>query len=192
MHVIKRLGVALLAVLALSAIAVSSASASPLFLSHSTGKLSAVANGPQKLVTKGGTITCNALKLTEGASTLLRALSLLVIIQYEECTAFKLSATITPVHYRLDANGLVVLEGDVTVSAGFGTCTATIPAAKNKSLNTVKYNNRTDGKLLLLIEVTKVTSSAVGTCAYEEESNGTATGHATASLVAGGVLRWDP
>ena len=99
MRIARQIGLLLAAVCALSAVAVSSASAGqPLFLSHPTGKLLASAGGSQTFTTSVGSVVCKSLKLTQGNTTQLRFLSLLVTVQYSECIALGLvPATVDPV-----------------------------------------------------------------------------------------------
>jgi hypothetical protein len=195
MRIVKYIGLTLVAVYAFSAMAASSASAAePLFLAHPFGQLLLASAGSsiQKLKTSAGTIECSALKLLPPFDTTpaLRFLSILVVVDYENCKAFGLAAKIHPVHYHILANGLVVLVNTVLVLAL--ACTVTIPANKNQSLNTVKFENTPANKgVLLLVEVTKVTSSGTGAaCTYAEESAGVAEGtiHITTH---GGTIKWD-
>jgi hypothetical protein len=193
MKLVRRFGLVLVTGCAFSAVAVSGASASPLFLSHPAGGLLlASAGGSQIFTTTAGSVSCTKLKLLPPDTTpALQFLSILVALDYEKCTAFGLSARYHPFLYRIDANGLVSLENTVLIlSTG---CTVTIPAAKNQSLTTVKFENTPANKgVLLLWALTKITSFGIGAaCTYAEESNGVfqSTMHFT---VEGGTLRWDP
>jgi hypothetical protein len=201
MRIVKRLGLVLVAVCAFSALAVSSASAAPTFLAHPPGGLllaSVTAGSKQVLKTAGGNIECTTLKLLppgDTAPATLQALRILVVIDYEKCTAFGLAAVVHPVHYLIDANGLVTLVNTVLVTAP--SCTVTVPAEKNQSLNSVLFhNNPANRGILLLAHVSGVTSVGVGAaCTYAEESNGIATGtiHITYDSSSPiGVIRWDP
>ena len=197
MRIVRQLGLLLVVVGALCAVAASSASAitGPLFLFHGTGSgtLLASAGNVQELTTAAGTVQCKLLKANQGAATLLRFLSVLVLIEYTSCEVPGLgTATIAPVHYLIDANGLATLDNNVVVSVAGGACTITLPAAKNRSLkNAVLFDNNAANKgLLLLVHATGITSSGAGACPYAEESVGTASG--TIHVVAeGGTLRWD-
>lgn len=197
MRIVKRLGLVLVAVCAMCAMAVSSAAASPTFLAHPPGKLLLASTGGTKQVlkTKVGNVECTAVKLLppgDIAPTLV-ALNILVVVDYGNCKAFGIAATVHPVRYLIDANGLVKIENDVLVLAL--QCKVKVPAAKNQGLNSVSFhNNPANGGILLLANVTKVTSVGEGPgefCTYAEESEGTATGtiHIT---MHGGIIRWDP
>jgi hypothetical protein len=196
MRIARQIGLLLVTVCALSAVTVSSASAgTPLFLFHGTGGLLLASGGTsiQKLTTAAGSIECKALKLTQGTAAALRFLSVLVTVEYTQCTGpLTLPATISLVQYVIDANGSARLENNVQISVPAAACTVTLPAAKNQTLNTIKFENTPANKgILLLVGVTKITSSGTGSgCTYAEESNGTAEGtiHITAD---GGLLKWD-
>jgi hypothetical protein len=196
MRLVKWIGLLLAAVCALSAIVVSDASASPTFLSHPAGALLlATADNFQNFHTPGGALTvqCGKLKLLPpDTAPSLQALSILVTVDYENCEVLTVAtALVHPVRYLIDANGLVTLENTVLILAGEA-CRITIPAAKNQSLKTVKFDNQANGSILLLSKVTGITSSGSGLlCAYAEESNGTYEGNARV-IVEGGVVRWDP
>jgi hypothetical protein len=197
MNTTKRFGVILAGVLTLSATIISSASATPLFLAHPPGKLllASVANGSKQVFkSAAGSIECTTLKLLppgDVAPATLRALRILVVVDYEKCTAFGFAAVWHPVQYSIDANGLVTQENTVLVTAP--SCTVTFPAEKNQSLRAILFhNNAANQGFLLLWHLTQVTSVGVGAaCTYAEESNGAWTG--TWHIVMhGGTLRWDP
>ena len=196
MRIAKRLGLVLLTVCAFSALAVSSASAAPKFLSHPAGALlSATAGNVQVFKTKAGSVECSALKLLPPDTTpALEATHLLVVVDYEKCKVFGiLNATIHPARYLFAASGLVLLENTVLILAEQG-CIITVLG--NQDLWTVKYtNNATNGSVLITSAVTGIKSFGVGgpesLCAYSEESVGTYTG-STVTKIAGGVIRWDP
>lgn len=198
MRIAKRLGLVLVMVCAFSAMAVSSASASPTFLSHPLGLLLASAGGAQKFKTQLGTIECSALKLLPPDTTVaLQALSILVVVDYEKCELplLSLGLVVHPVRYNIDANGLVTLENNVLI-LGTGNCVITVPAASNQSLQTVKFTNNAGNKgILLEAKVTKITSSGTGgplnACVYATESVGTYEGEIHVKLDSG-TIRWDP
>jgi hypothetical protein len=203
MRIARLLGPAFAAACAISALAVPGASASPLFLSHPLGLLLASGGGGQRFTIGGGTFECTSLKLLPPGDTTiaLRALSLLLVVDYEKCVFFGgLSLTTHPVRYRIDANGLASLENDLVMLGSEG-CKITWPAAKNQSLTTVKFDNNTvKNILLLLLGITKITSRGeggpIGLCEFAEESNTIYEGtihlklDGTASIP--NTLRWDP
>lgn len=197
MRLVKRLGLVVIAACAFTAMAVSNAAAAPLFLSHPAGVLLlATADNTQKFFTPGGafTVECAKLKLSPPDTTpALQSLSILVTVNYENCEIPLLAtkATVHPVRYLLDANGLVTLENTVLILAT-GACTITISASKNQSLNTVKFDNQADKSLLLLANVKGITSRGEGLlCEYPEENKGEYTGFSRVTAD-GGFIRWDP
>jgi len=198
MRVAKQLGLVLLAVCAVSALAVSSASASPVFLSHPLGLLLASAGNNQVFTAGGLTVECTALKLLPPGDTTraLTALAILVVVDYEKCTGpLALKLVVHPVRYLIDANGLVTLENTVLL-LGPEECVITLPAASNQSLQTVKFENTPANKgVLLLSEVEGITASGQGGpggfgCSFTEEHKAKYKGtiHVT---VDGGLLKWD-
>jgi hypothetical protein len=203
MRIARQIGLLLVAVCALSAVAVSSASAilGPLFLFHGTGgRLLASAGTTQELSIAGRIVQCKALS-AEGTIKALRALTILVTVRYTSCEipAAKAPAEIHPIQFLIDANGLVKLENNVLILApalGAPQCVITLPAAKNQGLNSVKFENTTaNGGILLLSNVNKITGFGTGggelkLCEFAEASEGTNTGtiHVTAD---GGLLKWD-
>jgi len=200
MRIVKRLGLVLVAAFAFSAMAVSCASAAPKFLAHPPKALIlAFADNTQVFKTKPGNVECTALKLLSpgDVAPALEASSILVIVKYENCTAFGISATVHPVHFEIFANGLARIARDVKILAATG-CEVTVPSASNQSLWTVKFDNTSNNGILLLANVTKITSSGVGglfgLCAYGSENEGTYVGttHVKLDGPANGVIRWDP
>jgi hypothetical protein len=198
MRFVKPLGLVLVVACAVCAIAASSASASPTFLAHlwTNILLLAEAKSTQRFFTPGAglTVTCTKVKLSPpDTPPALQALSILVTVNYTGCEVIGLAATVHPVRYRIDANGLVTLENNVLILA-LG-CNITIPAAKNQSLTTVLFHNLPDWSILLLSHVTGITSSGTGvSCTYAEESNGTYTGNVRVfpDGPPNSTLRWDP
>jgi hypothetical protein len=162
------------------------------FLSHGTGKLLATADSALLFTAAFGNVECGGLQLAEGAVTLLSSKSLLVAIKYEKCTFFGGAATYHPFRYLINADGTVSLENTVFILVPAFGCTITLPSAGNQSLKGIKFDNKTNGVLLLLWQISGITSSGVGAgCAYEAESNGAFVN--TMQISRGsGVLRWDP
>lgn len=186
MRGIKKLGLALVAVCAFSAIAVSSASASR-FLAHPPGELEGKALGNQVFSTAAGNVICEGLKLLSSSAASLESETQEVTVDYSTCKAFGKAATVTPVLYLFNANGWVDLLGTVKVKATL--CTVTVFPAT--SLKTVKYKNFGQS-ISVEGEVAGITSEGTETaCKYAKESKGTYTGVADVSLVSGGLLKWD-
>ena len=180
----KPIGLTLAAMFALSAAVTATAGAST-FLSTVTGSIKAVATQTQVFTTAAGKVECTALSATNGSAAL-SALTQLVVIQYSNCKAFGLAATVSPAHYLFSAdNGLVTIDNQITIKAT--ACQVTVPP---QMVYTVKI---LDTPLWIIFEpnVTGITSEGSGTaCTYAKESKGTYTGSSLVS-VAGGSISWD-
>jgi hypothetical protein len=197
---IKRLGLGLVAAWVFSVVAVSSAFASPLFLSHPSALLLATAKSLQLFVTPSHQFECTALKLLPPGDTTvaLRALSLLLVVEYEGCKIGSLAVlSAHPVRYLVDANGSVSMENNFLILGGNG-CLIQYLASKNQSLGTMKFANLPNSSMLLSANVKLMTSEGVGgklgICEFSEIGNGTYTGDISLTLDSNpfGTLRWDP
>lgn len=189
MRHVKRLSVGLITVLSVGVVLVPGASASS-FLAEQTGKLAANSFGSQLLSIGGVTVTCNAMSALNSYALSLRALTLALTVEYEECTAFGLPVKATLASYLFSAdNNLVRLLNSVTLTATG--CTIILESAKNQSLKTVKYV--TSGKMILIdSQIAGITGTGSGSvCNFGQVSNGTYVGTLLA-VVEGGTLRWDP
>ena len=177
---------ALLALMA-SGLGVASANAHE-FLASSTGKLSVKVLGTSVVATAAGNVECSGASLREGEVKTTKAASLLSTIEFEKCKGFGLAATVSLVKVRSTAEGSVSLLETVTVIGGGGTCVAQFPSAKNQNLGTVKFKNTNKG-IEKLANISHITSTGAGSCAYIEESSGTFVGDALVNLI-GGTLDW--
>jgi hypothetical protein len=183
---IRLVGLALVAVCAISVTTAASAGANPLFLSTALGKLLAKALATQKFVTHAGTVECTTLTANGSVKSLASATQL-AIISYAGCKAFGLAATVSPAEYEFNANGTVLVRKPITIKATG--CLVTVPA--HQTLGPVQYLNKPAGEIEIEPNVTGITSSGSGVaCEYEIESKGTYIGN---SLVAveGGKLSWE-
>ncbi len=193
MRIARQLSLVLVAVCALSVVAVSSASASPTFLSHPLNLLLASADNINVFTTIASTVECSALKLLPpDKAPALQSLAILVGIQYEECEVpFLGVVTVDPFRYNITAHGLASLDSTAFILGPAG-CKITVPAAKNQNLEKLTFDNN-NGGILLLAKVTGITSfgeGGLGLCEYAEESKGTYAGNVHIR-VEGGVVRWD-
>jgi hypothetical protein len=210
MRIARQIGLLLVTVCALGAMAVSSASAGqPLFLFHGTGKIlggntTGTGAANQVLSVHGLKVECESLS-AEATIKALRALNILLTARFTNCTlpAIGAPATVHPVLFLVDANGLVKLENNATVlvpALGEPLCVITLPAATNQSLLSVKFENTTAGSsVLLLSSVNNIHANGVGggatkACEFAEEGGGTFTGSALHLKAdnAGGLFKWDP
>jgi len=198
MRILKRLGLLLIAVCAFSAFAVSSASAAPLFLAHPAGGLLlASADNTQLFKTPAGTVECTKLAtIPPDTQNNLRASLLLIGVQYSGCHAFGLKATVDPFRYIIHADGTVTIDSTVLILAE-KECVVTVPAtAANQHLGTITFdNNNPNGTVLLLANVTGITSSGTGgpsgICEFASNNIGTYTGNVLVSEH-GGSISWMP
>lgn len=199
MSSVERCAFVLVAACAFGAAAVSSAYASPLFVSHPPGLLLALARSNQFFASKLIAYECKAVKLLPpgDATVALRALSLLLVVDYERCTIGPLLVLhFHPVRYVIDANGLISLATDVLI-LGEGECVISWLASKNQSLGKVSFFNNPDGTVLLLASVKGVNSSGRGgpfpekICEFPEQTDGVYSGRIRIEPRAG-TIRWEP
>lgn len=181
-------GLAIMVACAVSAIAVSNASASH-FSSTAAGALTVKKPQTQLFTTNEGNVECTVVKLTKGTAALL-SLVQHATIQYEKCKAFGLTATITPALYLFSAdNGQVSVENTITITTL--TCVVNVGSTSNKSLKTVVYKN--SGSLIVLEpSVKSITYEAETGCPSPGTfSNGTYSGTSEIGLASGtGTLKW--
>lgn len=134
---IKIFGLALVAVLVLSAAAVSSASAALEFESSSNGSLLGKNVGNHKFKTSAGTVECST-ATASGSITSAKTAVQAVKVEYSGCKFSIFGATVSPAEYLFNAAGTATLDNTVTiVAAGF--CTATV--APQGPLSKVLYKN---------------------------------------------------
>jgi hypothetical protein len=185
------MGLVLVTVCAFSAVVATSAFATPSFLSHPPGPLSATANNTQIFKTPAGNVECTKVSLFNTSTKTLQDTSLLVTLHYTGCKAFGTVATVHLVKYTILANGLVHLDNTPVILAICGQ--VTVPQAQNQNLEKVTFSNNASGGVLLVSNVTGITSVGTGVepCSYGENHTGTYTGNVTTTLTNGGTLRWD-
>jgi hypothetical protein len=131
------------------------------------GKLDAIA--AQRFKTTAGVIECKK------ASALLEftALKFIVLkvpsLQYTECTAFGVPATVTPASYEFDANGTMTFAKAITIEPETLGCT--IKFAKKTGAEKVSYHKHT-GKLQFEVGVSALTYTASGGACGVGATNG--------------------
>jgi hypothetical protein len=183
---IRTVGLCLLAAVAFSALAASSASASS-FLAHPTGKVTDVNTNTHKFKTNGGTVECTK-ETSEGTVTALKALTNIEKVKYTGCTAFGLGATITEAEYEFSADLKVTVLNDITITVTG--CKVFVLGAANKDLNSVHYSN-SGNDLKINAKVTGITYETTGGICGAGGTNGEYNGESIAGLSGGGALRWD-
>lgn len=183
---------ALFAALALSGIAVASASGSS-FLVHPAGPVIGVNTNDQIFTVNGGQVTCKRATL-QSFTLLLRSLHLLVNALYSECSAFSFPADVEVAELLLSADLKVSVENDILIvvlAGALGNCTVLVGPAGNQNLNAVHYGN--EGPTLKLNALVKgITYTSTGGACGAGGNNGTYTGQfILQSGLGGGVIRWD-
>jgi hypothetical protein len=182
---IKFVGLALVAVCAMSASMAASAGASSFLSTVASGALTGKLVSLQKFNTKAGQVECSALTVS-GSVITTKATIQAATVNYTGCKAFGLAATITPASYEFNANGGVTVVKTITIKATG--CTVIVPGGQK--LGTVKYAN-SGSEIELTPNVTGITSEGVGAaCTYASESKGTYEGKSKTAVV-GGTLKWD-
>ncbi len=183
MERLNRLGALIVATAALSATLASDASAST-FLSHPTGKL----------LGEGGLVAvadakCSITLITESTTTLLSSKTLSIAVKGKLCELHGSPATFETLKYSLDASGSAKLTNTLII-LGSG-CKLTVPSSKNQALKTIKFDNRSNGTLLVLMNVANlvVSGEGAGMCSFPEEE--TILLNEIHFGVEGGALRWD-
>jgi hypothetical protein len=184
---------ALVAMLALSGVAVSSASASS-FLVHPTGKILGEATNTQIFSFNGMNMECTKAPIA-GTAAALTTLTQLVHVGYSGCTVtlgeIVAAVTFTPsVLFILNADLKVAVENTVKLEIPVMACTLAIGPGENQSLDSIHYGNEgSDLKINALVQNIAFTSTG-GLCG----ANGKMTYNGqlkVMSATAGGVVRWD-
>jgi hypothetical protein len=191
---LKVLGLALVAVLAMTAVLASAAQATTTFTaSESSGTVKATQTTEQVFTTEAGTVKCKT-ATQEGSFSSKSFTSLEVAPAYKECSAFGfLSATVTPGTCKYKFTGqasgtlatvdIVCPSGDITVTT-FG---CVIHVEPQTGLNHVLFSNKA-GDVEATATISKVKYTATSGCpngANGTTSDGTLTGGATVSASKG-------
>jgi len=192
MRTIKALGLAIVAVLALSAVSASGASAL-LFMASKTGTLKGKALNAQLFKTgNGATVECST-AATTGTVTETTSKTQLVKVAYSGCKIGSSTATVSPEAdylFMIEPN-FVKLENTVTITTTVGKCKIEVKPEGNEDLTSVAYKNNS-GKIIEETTVSKITSNTVeGTesvCGKHGESKeGTYTGNNEIELEGGTI-----
>jgi hypothetical protein len=163
MRTIKMIGLAIVAVVALSAVSVASASAEE-FIASKTGKIKGKQTTNQEFKTGGGsTVVCKKAE-PSGEVTKLKGTEQESTVAYSECTVSGLgSASVTPATYTFFIPLLVsVLTNNITIKAtALGVkCTIVVKPqmlVATGNMTELNYENKS-GKLLFVSKVTKIAS----------------------------------
>ena len=183
MRNVRRLGLVLVAVCAFGALAVSSATAHPEFLSSAVGgQLTGKLIQTQVFNTKFGNVECTALTVS-GETIALRSLEQHVTVHYSKCTAFGVTATITPALYLFLSLNAVHVVRPITVTASG--CTLTV---KPQTVGAILYSSK-GTELIITPEVTNIAYEGVGSLCSGSAKTGTYKGQSLLSLP-GGEVSW--
>lgn len=182
---IRVVGLAVVAICAMSAMAAASAVAHE-FNATEMGNITSKSLQTQVFHTAAGNVECTAVKVVEGVAVL-KSATQTATVQYEKCKAFGLTATVSPAKYEFQANGSVKLLGSITIKAT--ECLVTVPTGQ--VVGPVSFRN--NGKLVEIVpSVKNITSSGTGTaCSYASESVGTYVGTSSVGMASGvGTVEW--
>ena len=197
MRLVKVLGLALMAVFALSAATATGASASSFEAGETSGLLTIKEHGLQQFITPTGTLNCTKLR-GHGSWVTKTKLTQIATVSYTGCST-TIGTVEEPINaeYEFSADGLnnisILKTITIQVLATGLTCKIIVPA--QSGLDGVKYDNLPGFKaILLLSEVSGITSSDSGAICpvkYTTEKTATYTGNALISVVAaGGQIKW--
>jgi hypothetical protein len=192
MKYFKVFGLALVAMCALSAAAVSSASAALEFLASKAGTLKGHALTTQafKAEAAGPAVNCTEAASSGAVSSPLNFLTVLIEVEYGKCTGpLSTAATVSLADFLFNAHGLVAVDNTITIKIGT-LCKIVVAPTGNGALEKVKYDNNA-GKLIELTSVTGITSKiegGSGLCGSEgTHTDGTYTGNNEIELVSGTI-----
>ncbi|HKH64783.1 MAG TPA: hypothetical protein VKA35_04905 [Solirubrobacterales bacterium] len=188
MRNLKKLGTFVVALLALSAIGVASASAAT-FTASATGKLEGHALNTQVFTTNGGTVKCTAAKTT-GNILFTATTEQHVTVEYSGCTAFGgFKATVSPATYIFTASGVVHIENIITIDVPGLLCKVTVGG---QSVNSVIYdNNSFHTKIIETSTISNIAYSSSGGFCGTSGTNGTYTGNNEIERLNGGSVTYD-
>lgn len=197
MRTLKKFGVLMVAVFALSVVGVASASAAEFTASSAPAELEGTQTSSQVFTTAASgkeKVTCTKAHTT-GTVASKGAASQEVTVAYTGCTAEGVPlfgtapAKITTAKYNLLAGGGVEIKNTLTISveAPLFPCTITVAP---QSLTNVTYDAKnSETELEETSAVTGIHSTSTGAC--PSGTTGTYTGNNLVHLVGGGFLRWD-
>ncbi len=193
---IRIIGLAIGAVLALSAVASSSASAATLFLASTTGTLldtnAGKGNHVFKTGSEGTAIECKK-ELSTGTVTSLDTKEQLEDVIYEECNAVTLlgefPATVSLALYVFHAAGTVDIENEITITVPIAGCN--VKVKKQNGLKSVTYSNiepnTGHGDVELSANVSGISSLGSGGACGGTSTTGTYTGKSLVHLDGGEI-----
>jgi hypothetical protein len=183
----RKLGLALVAVFAMSAVSVAVA-ASHEFVASKEGTVKDKQLTSQKFKTNGGVYECEK-ETSEGKVKAGSQQTSIEKLKYSECTGFGVAATVSEAELELSAEGSASVLNKITIAVPTYGCKLTIEPSKNSGLPTVSYTNLAGGKLEVKLYVKHITyKSSGGSCGSSGE-NGEYAGSSEVELPEG-TLEW--
>ncbi len=199
MRITKMVGIAIAAVMALSAVAAASASAEE-FIASKTGTLKAKALSTQTFQTKSGgtTVVCTKLSLEKGEVVEpLKKKEQQATVKYETCEVEGLggTASITPANYTfLTEPAAADVKEAITITANAIGVVCKVSVGVQSALKAIKYVNLAGGKVEIEAKVTGISSTIVESnssffCGStgEKSSTGTYNGNSEVELEGGTI-----
>jgi hypothetical protein len=196
---VRTLGVALVAVLAMSAVAAATASAHK-FKASEASELTGKALNVHKFKTNGGTVECKKAE-PKGKSVAGEVETQEVEVAYSECEFKSILGTkkakVSPnPKYKFYANEekvdvLNATTAPIVIEVEGSGCNVKVSSEGNGGLKKATYGNLSGGKTLeVKAAVTGITYKSTGGFCGEGGTNGTYEGNEEVSLVGGGTLEW--
>jgi hypothetical protein len=190
MRCFKKLSVVGLAVLALSALGASSASAAKFTYNPSSGTLAGHAKTTQVFTVNGGKIECNGAEVT-GTIVELSPEKQDYTVTYRECKAFGTSTVdVSQVTYLFTAIGQVHLQSTLKVTPtvfGASACTLEI---KPQTMKSADYAG--GSPMVVTSTITALEYTSTGGICGSSGTNGTYSGSLEIERVGGGTISVDP
>jgi hypothetical protein len=185
---IRVIGLALVAVFALSAVAVSSASAFTEFVGKPVGGAVTDANpagNVHKFKTTVGTVECKK-ESSSGTVEAEKSATNKEKVKYSECKVtepFAAEATVSEAEYLFNANGTVKVENTVTVKTSL--CTITVKPQEDTGIT---YANLAGGELEVKAAVQNIVYSTSGLCGTKTNEKGGEYAGISVAKVTGGTI----
>jgi hypothetical protein len=188
MRTLKKFGVLMVAVFALSVVGVASASAAT-FTSSEEGELQGHALTTQVFETNAGPVNCPVAEVT-GFVIAKESTEQHVTVHYKNCKAFSglVSVEISTATYLFTSNGTVHILKPIVINVPLGGCTQTVPA---QTVSSVSFSGNSEGNLVESSAVTGIEYETSGGLCGEPGSDGTYVGDNEVELVKGGTLGFD-
>ena len=184
-------GLCLVAMFAVGAVAEASASAHEFIASPVGGTIAGSATTNQVFTITAGETVCTGVKVTKGVVEAEKSETQKATIEYTGCLALGQKTKISPAEYEFNANGFVKVLKPIDIvieELGFNRLVE-VPATKNEKLETITYNNASASTISIEAKVTKITYTTTGGFCGAGGENGTYNGNSLVSVV-GGSVQW--